>query len=119
MLFDVGIVVVVIEVIVVVFKFLLVFLKYEFVYCFGQIGNVVVVKFLCDVFLDLQEDFMCCYEVVEVLGVIGIVDNLEFFKQFWDREGEEVVVKEICEIVIDRIEWENFKVRQLEKLCLR
>lgn len=59
---------------------------------------------------------MCRHEAAEALGALGHEDSLELLKKFRDREGEEVVVTETCEIAIDRIEWENSKERKAEKL---
>ncbi|KAK0391226.1 hypothetical protein NLU13_0727 [Sarocladium strictum] len=91
-------------------------LKHELAYCLGQTGNVAAVKPLREVLSDLQEDPMCRHEAAEALAAIGSKDDLELLKHFRDREGEEVVVKETCEIAVDRIEWENSKDRQTEKL---
>lgn len=94
-------------------------LKHELAYCLGQTGNAAAVKPLRDVLSDLQEDPMCRHEAAEALGALGTAENLELLKQFRDREGEEIVVKETCEIAIDRIEWETSKDRQTEKLRAR
>lgn len=94
-------------------------LKHELAYCLGQTGNVAAVKPLREVLSDLQEDPMCRHEAAEALAAIGSKDDLELLKHFRDREGEEVVVKETCEIAVDRIEWENSKDRQTEKLRSR
>jgi deoxyhypusine monooxygenase len=116
---DAGTAVAAIEAIAAAFKSPSALLKHELAYCLGQTGNAAAVKPLRDVLSDLQEDPMCRHEAAEALGAIGTADNLELLKQFRDREGEEVVVKETCEIAIDRIEWENSKARQSEKLRLR
>lgn len=94
-------------------------LKHEVAYCLGQTGNPAAEKPLRDVLSDLQEDPMCRHEAAEALGALGTAGNLDLLREFRDREGEEVVVKETCEIAIDRIEWENSKERQQEKLRQR
>ncbi|KND88797.1 Deoxyhypusine hydroxylase [Tolypocladium ophioglossoides CBS 100239] len=91
-------------------------LKHELAYCLGQTGKDAAIKPLRDVLSDLQEDPMCRHEAAEALGALGKADNLDLLKHFRDREGEEVVVTETCEIAIDRIEWENSKERLQEKL---
>jgi len=91
-------------------------LKHELAYCLGQTKNDAAAKPLRDVLSDLNEDPMCRHEAAEALGALGHAESLELLKQFRDRAGEEVVVKETCEIAIDRIEWENSKERQAEKL---
>lgn len=94
-------------------------LKHELAYCLGQTKNDVAAKPLRDVLSDLNEDPMCRHEAAEALGALGHAESLELLKQFRDRAGEEVVVKETCEIAIDRIEWESSKERQAEKLRQR
>ncbi|KFA61937.1 hypothetical protein S40285_02829 [Stachybotrys chlorohalonatus IBT 40285] len=91
-------------------------LKHELAYCLGQTRNHAAVNSLRDVLSNLQEDPMCRHEAAEALGALGYADNLELLKHFRDREGEEVAVKETCEIAIDRIEWENSEARKQEKL---
>lgn len=94
-------------------------LKHELAYCLGQTGRDSAIAPLRDVLSDLNEDPMCRHEAAEALGALGKADNLELLKYFRDRAGEEVVVTETCEIAIDRIEWENSKARQDEKLRQR
>lgn len=91
-------------------------LKHELAYCLGQTGQDAAINPLRDVLSDLNEDPMCRHEAAEALGALGKAENLELLKKFRDRPGEEVVVTETCEIAIDRIEWENSKERQEEKL---
>ena len=62
---------------------------------------------------------MCRHEAAEALGALGDAGSLELLRRFRDREGEQVVVKETCEIAIDRIEWENSEQRKQEKLRQR
>lgn len=94
-------------------------LKHELAYCLGQTKNEAAVNPLRDVLSDLNEDPMCRHEAAEALGALGNSENLEILKYFRDREGEEVVVTETCEIAIDRIEWESSQERQQEKLRQR
>jgi deoxyhypusine monooxygenase len=94
-------------------------LKHELAYCLGQTGQDAAINPLRDVLSDLNEDPMCRHEAAEALGALGKAENLELLKKFRDRPGEEVVVTETCEIAIDRIEWENSKERQEEKLRKR
>lgn len=91
-------------------------LKHELAYCLGQSANLAAVPYLQKVLADLQEDPMCRHEAAEALGALGDAGNLEILREFRDREGEEVVIKETCEIAIDRIEWENSEQRKAEKL---
>ena len=94
-------------------------LKHELAYCLGQTGNNAAISHLTNVLEDLQEDSMCRHEAAEALGALGHASSMDVLKRFRDREGEEVVVKETCEIAIDRIEWENSEQRNQEKLQQR
>lgn len=94
-------------------------LKHELAYCLGQSANLAAVPYLEKVLADVQEDPMCRHEAAEALGALGNDENLDILRKFRDREGEEVVVKETCEIAIDRIEWENSAQRKAEKLHQR
>lgn len=94
-------------------------LKHELAYCLGQTKKDAAVKPLRDVLSDLQEDPMVRHEAAEALGALGKAENLDILKQFRDREGEDIAVKETCEIAIDRVEWENSPERLQEKLRQR
>ncbi|KAI1074973.1 deoxyhypusine hydroxylase [Whalleya microplaca] len=91
-------------------------LKHELAYCLGQSANQAAVAPLRKALADLQEDTMCRHEAAEALGALGWADNLDILREFRDREGEEDVIIETCEIAIDRIEWENSEERKKEKL---
>lgn len=94
-------------------------LKHELAYCLGQTRNDAAVKPLRDVLADLDEDPMCRHEAAEALGALGWANNLDILREYRDRQGEDVSIIETCEIAIDRIEWENSKERQAEKLRQR
>lgn len=94
-------------------------LKHELAYCLGQTGKNDAAPYLKTVLEDLKEDSMCRHEAAEALGALGDAESLDVLRRFRDREGEEVVVKETCEIAIDRIEWENSEQRKQEKLRQR
>ncbi|GAB1318853.1 deoxyhypusine hydroxylase [Madurella fahalii] len=91
-------------------------LKHELAYCLGQTGNGYAIAPLTAVLEDVREDPMCRHEAAEALGALGDARSLEVLRRFRDREGEEVVVTETCEIAIDRIEWENGEGKKGEKL---
>lgn len=94
-------------------------LKHELAYCLGQTGNAAAGPYLHKVLSDVQEDAMCRHEAAEALGALGNADDLDILRQFRDREGEEKVIVETCEIAIDRIEWENSEQKKQEKLRQR
>lgn len=94
-------------------------LKHELAYCLGQTKNEAAIQPLRDVLSNVAEDAMCRHEAAEALGALGNTESLGLLKYFRDREGEEKVVTETCEIAIDRIEWENSQQRRQEKLQQR
>ncbi|KAL1893201.1 deoxyhypusine hydroxylase [Sporothrix stenoceras] len=92
-------------------------LKHELAYCLGQTGNIsAAAPPLRDVLADVDEDAMCRHEAAEALGALGDAADLELLRHYRDRDGEEVVVRETCEIAIDRIEWANSTQRAQETL---
>ena len=94
-------------------------LKHELAYCLGQSGNTAATAPLQKVLADLQEDPMCRHEAAEGLGALGFPDSLDILKEFMNRDGEDVSVKETCEFALARIEWENSEERKQEKLHQR
>lgn len=94
-------------------------LKHELAYCLGQTGNSAAIPHLTAVLENVQEDPMCRHEAAEALGALGDAQSLGVLQRFHDREEEEVVVKETCEIAIDRIQWENSEQRKQERLRQR
>lgn len=94
-------------------------LKHELAYCLGQTANDAAIAPLRKALADLQEDPMCRHEAAEALGALGKAENLDILREFRDRPDEQVIIKETCEIAIDRIEWENSEERKTEKLRQR
>jgi deoxyhypusine monooxygenase len=94
-------------------------LKHELAYCLGQTGNLAASPHLRKVLEDLDEDPMCRHEAAEALGALGDAESLEVLRQYRDREGEAVAVKETCEIAIERIEWEKSNKRHEETIRQR
>ena len=94
-------------------------LKHELAYCLGQTGNAAAIAPLTAVLEDVAEDAMCRHEAAEALGALGALGDASstaVLERFRDREGEDVVVRETCEIALDRIAWENSEERKREKL---
>lgn len=91
-------------------------LKHELAYCLGQTRNVAAVPFLRRVLEDLEEDPMCRHEAAEALGALGDEGSLEILRRMRDDAGEKEVVRETCEIAVERIEWEHSGKRHSEKL---
>ncbi|OAP63020.1 deoxyhypusine hydroxylase [Fonsecaea erecta] len=91
-------------------------LKHELAYCLGQTRNLAAVPFLRAVLEDRSEDAMCRHEAAEALGALGDMSSLQIMKQMKDDEREPVVVRETCDIAVDRINWAHSKSRQSESL---
>ena len=94
-------------------------LKHELAYCLGQSGKDEAIPFLRHVLEDRQEDAMCRHEAAEALGALNDQSSLELLRRRRDDPEEEVVVKETCDIAVERIEWEHSEARRLEKLKQR
>lgn len=91
-------------------------LKHELAYCLGQSGKAAAVPFLRDVIEDRGEDAMCRHEAAEALGALGDQGSLDLLRSRRDDPQEEEVVRETCDIAVERIEWEHSEKRKLEKL---
>ena len=91
-------------------------LKHELAYCLGQSGKQEAVPHLRAVIEDRGEDAMCRHEAAEALGALGDMGSLSLLKGRRDDQTEEEVVRETCEIAIERIEWEHSEARKAEKL---
>lgn len=90
--------------------------KHELAYCLGQTRNMAAVPFLRRVLEDLEEDPMCRHEAAEALGALGDEGSLEILRRMRDDAGEKDVVRETCEIAVERIEWEHSGKGNSEKL---
>ncbi|BCS04994.1 deoxyhypusine monooxygenase [Aspergillus luchuensis] len=91
-------------------------LKHELAYCLGQTRNPDAVAYLQQVLKDKEEDVMCRHEAAEALGALGYENSLEILKTLKDDANEPEVIRETCDIAVDRIVWENSEARKAEKL---
>lgn len=91
-------------------------LKHELAYCLGQTRNRDSVPYLQQVVKDVEEDAMCRHEAAEALGALGYAESLDILKKLRDDENEVEVVRETCDIAVDRIIWENSEQKKVEKL---
>jgi deoxyhypusine monooxygenase len=91
-------------------------LKHELAYCLGQTRNRDSVPYLQQVVKDVEEDAMCRHEAAEALGALGYAESLDILKKLRDDESEVEIVRETCDIAVDRIVWENSEQRKAEKL---
>ncbi|KAL8844790.1 MAG: hypothetical protein Q9176_000890 [Flavoplaca citrina] len=91
-------------------------LKHELAYCLGQTRNMASVPFLRQVLEDKHQDPMCRHEAAEALGALGDSDSLDELRRMRDDDTEATVVRETCEIAVNRIEWEHSGQRAEESL---
>ena len=91
-------------------------LKHELAYCLGQTKNIESVAYLQHVVKDTEEDAMCRHEAAEALGALGYADSLDILKKLRDDTNELDIIRETCDIAVDRILWENSEERKAEKL---
>ncbi|KIX08322.1 deoxyhypusine hydroxylase [Rhinocladiella mackenziei CBS 650.93] len=91
-------------------------LKHELAYCLGQTKNLVAVPFLRAVLENKSEDAMCRHEAAEALGALGDLGSLQIMKKMKDDGQEPVVVRETCDIAVDRIQWAHSESRKTETL---
>ncbi|KAE8360347.1 Deoxyhypusine hydroxylase [Aspergillus caelatus] len=91
-------------------------LKHELAYCLGQTRNPDAVSYLLEVVKNTEQDAMCRHEAAEGLGALGFDTSLGVLKALRDDEKEEDVIRETCDIAVDRILWENSEERKSEKL---
>ena len=94
-------------------------LKHELAYCLGQSRHDAAKAPLRGVLEDKEEDAMCRHEAAEALGALGDKDSLEMLKELRDDEKEVDVVRETCDIAVDRIEWEHGMQSKSEQLKKR
>lgn len=59
---------------------------------------------------------MCRHEAAEALGALGDKESLDLLRAMRDDEEEVVVVKETCDIAVNRIEWEHSYHKKSERL---
>ena len=89
-------------------------LKHELAYCLGQTRNLACVPYLRKTLIDRDEDPMCRHEAAEALGALGDTSSLGLLRERRDDSGELEVVRETCDIAVERIEWENSEEKRVE-----
>jgi len=94
-------------------------LKHELAYCLGQSGHDAAISPLRAVLQDKEEDAMCRHEAAEALGALGDKNSLAMLKEMRDDDNEVDVVRETCDIAVDRIEWEHGLQKEKEQLKKR
>lgn len=94
-------------------------LKHELAYCLGQTKNPASVPYLRDVLENREEDPMCRHEAAEALAALCDTGSLDILRSLRDDENEVDVVRETCDIAVERIQWETSDRRKTEKLKQR
>lgn len=91
-------------------------LKHELAYCLGQSRNPDSVSVLQKVVRDTGEDTMCRHEAAEALGALGDAGSLGILKSLRDDARESDVIRETCDLAVERILWENSEHSTSERL---
>jgi deoxyhypusine monooxygenase len=91
-------------------------LKHELAYCLGQTKNLAAVPFLRAVLENRSEDPMCRHEAAEALGALGDITSIDLMEEMRKDEKEPVVVRETCDIALERIRWLNSDAGKSENL---
>ena len=91
-------------------------LKHELAYCLGQTGNMAAVPWLRNVLEDRREDGMCRHEAAEALGALGDLGSLKLLMELRDDAAEMKIVRETCDIAVERIQWEHGAQRRAERV---
>ena len=94
-------------------------LKHELAYCLGQSGHDAAIAPLRAVLEDKEEDSMCRHEAAEALGALSDKGSLDLLRNLRDDKREEEVVRDTCDIAVDRIEWDHGMQKGAEKLKKR
>lgn len=94
-------------------------LKHEVAYCLGQTRNAATLPSLRAVLENESEDPMVRHEAAEALGALGDESCVVLLEQKRDDAAQPVVVRETCEIAVERILWETSNSRKAEKLRKR
>ncbi|KAF1839496.1 deoxyhypusine hydroxylase [Decorospora gaudefroyi] len=91
-------------------------LKHELAYCLGQSGHDAAIAPLRGVLEDKEEDSMCRHEAAEALGALSDKGSLDLLRALRDDVKEVEVVRETCDIAVERIEWDHGLQKGQEKL---
>lgn len=90
-------------------------LKHEIAYVLGQTRQPYAIKPLVQCLEDLNQQDMVRHEAAEALGAIGKQDSLPILEQYYKNDPKEVI-RQTCELAIERIKWENSQAATAEKL---
>jgi deoxyhypusine monooxygenase len=91
-------------------------LKHELAYCLGQTRNMNAAQYLRERLEDEGEDDICRHEAAEALAALGDVASVPLLRRLRDDPAEAEVVRETCDIAVDKLEWEASKAKEKEEL---
>lgn len=94
-------------------------LKHELAYCLGQTRNHDALAYLNNLVQNKAQDTMSRHEAAEALGSLGFTESLDLLRSLRDDETEDVVIRETCDIAVDRVLWENSEEKKSEKIRTR
>ncbi|GAO46823.1 Deoxyhypusine hydroxylase [Saitoella complicata NRRL Y-17804] len=89
-------------------------LKHELAYVLGQTRQEAAVVPLQLSLKNLSEDPMVRHEAAEALGALGDQGSLPLLREY--LHDKEEVVRQTCELAIERIEWETSEKSKTEKI---
>ncbi|KAA8911197.1 hypothetical protein TRICI_003919 [Trichomonascus ciferrii] len=90
-------------------------LKHEIAYVLGQTRQLYAIKPLEQALEDLAQPCMVRHEAAEALGAIGNDSCLRLLEQYHTNDPSEVI-RQTCELALDRIRWENSEASKREQL---
>lgn len=90
-------------------------LKHELAYVLGQTKQFYSIKPLEDVLKDLDQPCMVRHEAAEALGAIGNDSCMKLLEDYLANDPS-VVIRQTCELAIDRIKWEASEASKQEQL---
>ena len=94
-------------------------LKHELAYCLGQSQNPAAVPYLRATLKDDRQDAICRHEAAEALAALGDVKSLPLLEAIRDAEEQPEVVRETCEISVDKLRWEQSDGAKSERIKKR
>ncbi|AOW00388.1 Deoxyhypusine hydroxylase [Yarrowia lipolytica] len=90
-------------------------LKHELAYVLGQTKNFHAVKPLQGVLADTNQQAMVRHEAAEALGALGDKGSVAMLQEYFENDPLEVI-RETCELALERIKWENSEAAKTETL---
>lgn len=84
--------------------------RHEVAFVFGQLSHPLSVPYLKSALEDVSLHEMVRHESVEALGGVRTEEALGYVKEYLDREGEAVIVRESCQVALDAASyWQEFE----------